>query len=169
VRWDVAMNVTNSCPSEDEIQGCRSSIMAIDLMWYWPKDGADLVLKILEDGDNVCSRIAHQLHEIAVHQCQQSAKEPMVFSPNLVYEFGNGLVFRLFDDEDGNDNEVLEFLVPDYPEKQRKTTVLLEIPTLLRQAGFEDEGTLVWVREVIRTNMNLAKPDLTSPRESRNT
>jgi hypothetical protein len=140
--------------------------MAIDLLWYWPKEGGDLVLKILADGNNVCSTIAHQLHNIAVHECPQSAQEPLIFFPNFVYEFRSGLVFRLFDDQIGNDTEVLEFLAPEVPQ-ERKAAVLLEIPTVLAQAGFEDASTLAKLRDVIRSNQQFVQSNLPSPRGSK--
>lgn len=140
--------------------------MAIDLLWYWPKGGGNLVLKILADGKNMCSTIAHQLHNIAVHECPQSALEPLTFFPNFVYEFRNGLVFRLFDDQIGNDTEVLEFLAPEVPQ-ERKAAILLEIPTVLAQAGFEDASTLAKLGDVIRSSQQFVQSDLPSPRGSK--
>ena len=58
-----------------------------------------------------------------------------------MYEFANGLVFRLFDDGLGSEGHVLEFYVPE-PFQCQATEVLARIPRLLQVAGVGPEALL---------------------------
>ena len=107
--------------------------------YYKPSCGTKLVMKVMQRGANMCAQLAYSLFQIASRECPQPGLEGEPFRPNWVYEFANGLVFRLFDDGLGAEGHVLEFYVP--KENQFRTTeVLARIPRLLRATGVGEEA-----------------------------
>src|SRR5687767_11865357 len=111
------------------------------ITYFKPACGTKLVVKVMKYELNLCGQVADSLHQIASRECPQPGLEGEPFKPNFVYEFANGLVFRLFDDGLCADGQVLEFYVPE--EFQHKTTeVLARIPRLLQWAGIGEPALL---------------------------
>ena len=121
-----------------------------NVTFYRPPGGAKLVVKVTSHGANICDRLAGTLYQIAYHECPQPGLEGEPFKPNFVYEFANGLVFRLFDDGLDPQGKVLEFYVPEEFQSS-KQQVLSRIPRLLQIAGVQ-EGSLTHLRAALHQN-----------------
>jgi hypothetical protein len=114
--------------------------------YYQRPGGAHCTVKVTTAGENLCPRLAETLFHIATRECHQPGLDGKPFQRNFVYEFANGLVFRLFDDGLDAQGNVLEFYVP--PEFQaNKEQVLSRIPRLLQMAGV-DARSLRLLREL---------------------
>ena len=77
---------------------------------YCPKEGCDIVVKVMQDGQNLSAWTALQIHKAWTRECVLNSQPRCAFMVNITYRFASGLVFRLFDSglEDGN--EAIEFL-----------------------------------------------------------
>jgi hypothetical protein len=123
------------------LEWCKTEVdtMTEQVSYYKPSCGTKLVIKVMQREVNTCGQLAYFLFQIASRECPQPGLEGEPFRPNWVYEFANGLVFRLFDDGLGSAGHVLEFYVPvDF--QFRATEVLARIPRLLRAAGVGEEA-----------------------------
>ena len=124
------------------------SYQAESVTYYDPPGGTHFTVKVMRNEKNICHELAEPLYRIANQECLQPGLEGQPFKPNYVYEFANGLTFRLWDDEVGVNDKVLEFYVP--PEFQdNKQQVLSRIPQLLKMAGVT-EGALVSLNEILQ-------------------
>jgi hypothetical protein len=115
--------------------------MTEQVTYYKPSSGDKLVIKVMKREKNTCGQLAYSLYRIASRECPQPGLEGEPFRPNWVYEFANGLVFRLFDDGLDPEGQVLEFYVPE-PFQRRATEVLARVPRLLQTAGVGEEALL---------------------------
>lgn len=123
--------------------------MTEHITYYKPSCGTKFVVRVMRGETNLGSRLAYALYEIANRECPQPGLEGEPFKPNYVYEFANGLVFRLFDDGLLEEGQVLEFYVPEDFQHQTME-VLARIPRLLQLAGI-GEGALRSIKGILQT------------------
>lgn len=115
---------------------------------YKPKEGADLSAIIRNDNANISESVARELYNIYLTEPNNLPVPKRQFEHNLSYELANGVVFRLFNNQTGNDSLALEFLgAPDAPE--RKTEALAAIPDLLATTKLVDRETVESIRRAI--------------------
>lgn len=116
---------------------------------YIPPKGADMVLRISRDGENISESIAHSLYDRYFEEATQRDETPRAFIPNYAYVFDNGIVFRLYDPEEGPDAKVIEVMAdPDHASDRAK--VMCELPDVLRKAGVANERALELVGKTIQ-------------------
>ncbi len=121
---------------------------ATALTYYKPTEGTKLIVKLTDDeGKNMADSIAERLFRVAYTEVPQPSLEGQPFQPNYVYEFANGLVFRLFDDGLNINDKVLEFYVPE-EHQANKEQVLGRIPRLLQMANVK-ESALAPLKEAL--------------------
>jgi hypothetical protein len=132
--------------------------MATDIVCYRPKDREVLVIRVNRNGENWSWLTAINLHRAGATVVGFPEGQNEKFVANYVYEMtGNGLIYRLFDDGLGSGAECLEFMVD--PDSRRKPADLfLELPKLLRSAGFDDEQGLAIFERYLRSQYLLEMP-----------
>jgi hypothetical protein len=113
--------------------------MPHNVIYYTPPGGTKITVKVMNGNNNAGEALAERLFHTANRECPQPGLEGETFKPNYVYEFANGLVFRLFDDGLDPQGKVLEFYVPE-AFQHSKQQVLSRIPRLLQMAGVEEEA-----------------------------
>ncbi len=78
--------------------------------YYCPKEGCDIVVKIMQDGQNLSPWVGLQIHKAWTRECVLNSQPKCAFIVNITYRFASGLVFRLFDSGLQDGNEAIEFL-----------------------------------------------------------
>jgi hypothetical protein len=111
---------------------------------------------MLSYNENVSRAVVHGLHDVWTQECKALQNPAPAFREGLVYEFSNGLGFRLFDDG-GDKGPVIGFVVQPVI-GHKKAGVLASIPERLREAGVDNEQALARLSDMI------ARPDKRSDR-----
>src|SRR5689334_15431505 len=75
----------------------RGEYVTEQVTYYKPSSGDKLTIRVMNRDTNTCGQLAYCLYQVASRECPQPGLEGEPFRPNWVYEFANGLVFRLFD------------------------------------------------------------------------
>ena len=122
----------------------------VDIITFPPEEGTDIAIKILDNNNNVCSDVAYAIYEQYAQECAREQRTKVIFAPDRAFQFSNGLVFGLFN---GNQGLTIDFYVP--PESGvDKRTALLTLPALLRNTGINDEGALNRLQSVIEQSQS---------------
>ena len=113
----------------------------MDILCYRPKEDVDLSVILLHHGENISPSVARKLYNLHAVEKQALGKKPLDYHPNLIYQFRNGLAFRLFDDGLEGGKPTLEFAVPPFPGRDKQDT-LAALPEMLKSVGISDAEVL---------------------------